>query len=147
MLETYQKPAKRRTKRLSARENYHILRLLNRIPVRYTMWSDYTDEEKDKSRASAVRSITKRRKTDKKFAAHTYRLNYEYSQRVAGRVKTCSKCNKVKAWSAFDKRDPKQSRTKWQWHDYTSKYTLRPECKQCRKEYNREQYRKRIQKC
>ena len=139
MIEIFQK-TNRKYKRLKNRENYHILRQLDRRPTRYTKYADLTDEQKQSWKESVRKAQLKRRNND---PAYRKRLSYttlEYEQRKNGRTKRCSKCNRVRGWVAFNLRDPKQPLTKHQWSTCNSKRTLRPECKDCRSKYNKERY-------
>lgn len=143
MIEIFQK-VKRRPKKLLNRENYHVRRQLGKSPTRYKKYNDLNDEEKARWKEQVRLSQLKRRKTDEKYRKLLSYRAKEYQQAMAGNSKECSKCHQIKGWCAFDLRDPKKPRTKWQNKGNTSKRTLRPECKECRKQYNKEQYARRV---
>ena len=125
MIEIYQKKRKR-PKRLFNRENYHILRSFGRIPTRYTIYKDYTPEQREEHLERCKRVHTKRYAKDPDYRKRVSELNMSYAQRKAGLAKVCSKCNVYTAFREFSKRD--------------SSGTLRPECNKCRSKYNKERY-------
>ena len=124
MIEIYQKKRKR-PKRLFYRENYHILRSLGRIPTRYTIYEDYTPEQKQEHLERCKRSHTKRYAKDSAYRKRISNINMSHAQRKAGLAKNCSKCNVYTAFREFSNRN---------------KGTLRPECNACRSKYNKERY-------
>lgn len=142
MVEIFQKTNRRYT-RLKNRENYHIYRELGKIPTRYTKYCDLNDEQRTRWKEAVRKSQLKRRQTDPKYRALLSYRALEYEQFQNGRTKVCSKCHEEKGWVAFNLRDPKQPITKYQHASNTAKRTLRPECKACRKKYNKERYEAR----
>ena len=146
MVEIFQKTNRKYT-RLKAREDYHVNRELGTIPTRYKKYKDLNDEEKARWKEAVRKSQLKRRQTDPKYRALLSYRTLEYEQFQNGRTKTCSKCHEEKGWVAFDLRDPKRPITKYRHASNTAKRTLRPDCKACRKKYNKERYEiKRLHK-
>lgn len=139
MVEIFQKTNRKHT-RLRYRENYHINRKLGKIPTRYTKYDDLNDEQRAKWKEAVRKSQLKRRQDDPAYRKLLSYRALEYQQFQANNTKTCSKCEQEKGWVAFDLRDPKQPKTKYQHPSNTYKRTLRPECKACRKKYNKERY-------
>lgn len=130
MIEIFQKPNRKPQKRTKARENYRILRQLERIPTRFKKYSDLSAEEKVRWKEQVRLSQLKRRQTDEKYRKLLSYRNKEYRQRCKGEAKTCSKCGKLKGYVAFNL--------------HANGKTLRPECKECRKKYNKEYYVRRV---
>ena len=139
MVEIFQKVNRRQT-RLKAREDYHVNRELGTIPTRYKKYNDLNDEEKSRWKEAVRKSQAKRRQNDPAYRKLLSYRALEYEQFQNGRTKTCSKCHEEKGWVAFDLRDPKRPNTTYRHASNTYKRTLRPECKACRKKYNKERY-------
>lgn len=131
MLEIFQKVHRTKSARVRKREDYHIYRQLDKIPTRYKKYQDLSDEEKAVWKENVRKSQAKRRKNDPKYRQLLSYRAREYYQRTHGQYKICSKCDKRKGYIAFDLRDPKNPTP-----------TLRGECKECRKKYNKERYDK-----
>ena len=139
MVEIFQKTDRKLT-RLRNRETYHVNRALNKIPTRYKKYADLNPDEKQRWKDAVARSQTKRRQSDPSYRLMLSYKSKEYRQYQNEQTKTCSKCHLEQGWCAFDLRDPKQPQTNYQHPSNTYKQTLRPECKACRKQYNKEQY-------
>ena len=139
MLEIFQKTNRKYT-RLRNRENYHMHVKLGNIPTRYTKYADLDDEQRAAWKEAVKKSQLKRYKTDPAYRKLLIFRSTEYKQFQAGNTKICSKCHEEKGWIAFDLRDPKKDKTKYQHATNTYKRTLRPDCKVCRKKYNKERY-------
>ena len=135
MIEIYQKKRKR-PKKLLYRQNYHILRQLGRIPTRYTPYCDLSADERARQSAGNVKRMRVRLDTDPAFRKAHYHASHARKQRKAGNAKVCSKCGVYTAFIDFDRRNT----------NATKRGTLRPDCRKCRKLYNKEYYARIHQK-